>query len=225
MPKEIAMFLDSYSNLIFVARQRRLQDLPTERGQCTPGAERPPCYQRVSPADRAIRARARHIVTVAKEVVGTMLSWVANLPCDSRERLRSKEYELAMLGISWATDPVHDAVLAREIEVARQRRRAANERRARRRCRGSPGPAFTGRPGRPSNLNRRAARGRHAGACAPTRRRRTTVHAAPALPLPLLSANMCQACRGEACSTALVLAGLTVTTLGVGWYIPVTTEA
>ena len=32
-----------------------------------------------------------------------MLSWVANLPCDSRERLRSKEQELAMLGISWAS--------------------------------------------------------------------------------------------------------------------------
>ena len=26
MPKEIAMFLDSYSNLIFVARQRWLQE-------------------------------------------------------------------------------------------------------------------------------------------------------------------------------------------------------
>jgi len=127
MPKEIAMVLDSYSNAIFVVRQRRGPSSPTERRRCAPRAERPPRCQGVFPTDRAILGRARQIVMAAKEAVGTMLRWVATLPCDSRERLRSKEQELAMLGISWATDPLHDAALAREIEVARQRRRAAGE--------------------------------------------------------------------------------------------------
>ena len=46
-----------------------------------------------------------------------------------------------MLGISWATDPLHDAALAREIEVARQRRRAAGE--------VAPGVAAAARPDLP----------------------------------------------------------------------------
>jgi hypothetical protein len=127
MPKEITMFLDSYSNLIFVARQRWLQEPPAERRRCALGVERHSNCQYVSPADRAILIRARQVVTAAREVVGAILSWFASLPCDSRDRLRSKEQELAMLGINWATDSVHDAALAREIDVARQRRRAAAE--------------------------------------------------------------------------------------------------
>jgi hypothetical protein len=126
MHKEIAMFLDSYSNLTFVARQRWLQ-APVERRWCAPGVERHSNCQYVSPADRAVLIRARRVVTAAQQVVGAILSWFASLPCDSRERLRSKEQELAMLGINWATDSVHDAALAREIDVARQRRRAAAE--------------------------------------------------------------------------------------------------
>jgi len=149
MPKEIAMVLDSYSNEIFVVRQRRGSEPPTERRRCAPGVERPPRCQGVSPTDRAIPGRARQIVMAAKEGVGTILSWVATLPCDSRERLRSKEHELALLGISWTTDSVHDAALAREIEVARQRRQAASE--------VAPGVAAEVRPS-PSSLVARADR-------------------------------------------------------------------
>jgi hypothetical protein len=105
--------VDPSSNLIVVIRERRLQD-PAQRRRSAPGTE-----HRAAPH--------RQIFAAARQVVGTILSWVADLPYDSRERLGSKEQELAVLGISWATDPLHDAVLAREIEVARQRRRSAGE--------------------------------------------------------------------------------------------------
>src|SRR4051812_24171409 len=91
MPKEITMFLDSYSDLIFVARQRWLQEPLPDRRRCAPGVERHSNCQYVSPADRAVLIRARQVATAAREVVGAILSWFASLPCDSRERLGSKE--------------------------------------------------------------------------------------------------------------------------------------
>jgi hypothetical protein len=142
------MFRDPSSSLIFVARQRRLQEPTAERRRCAPAAERRPTCQWVSPADRAILVRARQVVAAAREVVGAILRWVADLPYDSRERLGSKEQELAALGISWATDSVHDAALAREIEVARQLRRAVGD--------VAPGGVAAARP----DLSPQAARGR-----------------------------------------------------------------
>jgi hypothetical protein len=121
------MFRDPSSNLIFVARQRRLQEPPAALRRCAPDAEHHATWLWVSPADRAMLHRARQVVVASRQAVAARLRWVANFPYDSRERLGSKEQELAMLGISWATDPLHDAALAREIEVARQRRRAAGE--------------------------------------------------------------------------------------------------
>jgi hypothetical protein len=105
----------------------------------------------MSLADRVILVRARHIVMAAKEAAGATLNWLADLPYDSRGRLHSKEHELAMLSVSWASDPVHDAVLAHEIEVARQRRRAASE--------VAPGVAAETRLGTPSRVARRDRRG------------------------------------------------------------------
>ena len=62
------MFRDPSSNLIFVARQRRLQEPPAERCRRAPGAERHATCQWVSPADRPMLDRARHIVAAAKTV-------------------------------------------------------------------------------------------------------------------------------------------------------------
>ena len=71
--------------------------------------------------------RARQAVAAGRQAIAALLRWVTNLPYDSREQLGSKEQELAILGISWAIDPGHDTALAREIELARQRRRTAGE--------------------------------------------------------------------------------------------------
>jgi hypothetical protein len=80
-------------------------------------------YRIFTTQQRDERHAARWVVAAAWQAVVAVLRWVADLPWDSRERLRSQEQELAMLGITWASDPVHDAALAREIEIARQRRR------------------------------------------------------------------------------------------------------
>jgi hypothetical protein len=105
--KEMAMYLDPYTNLIFIGQQRRLREPSVHRRQSAPGDG---------------RHAARRVVVAVWQAIGAVLHWVADLPCDSRERLRSKEQELAMLGITWASDPVHDAALAREITVARRGR-------------------------------------------------------------------------------------------------------
>lgn len=55
-------------------------------------------------------------------VIGTTLARIGALPYDSRERLASKEEQLAALGINWATDAPYDAELAQELERARLRR-------------------------------------------------------------------------------------------------------
>ena len=121
------MFRDPSSNLICVARQRCLQGPPAERRRCLPGAECHATWPSVSPAARALLDRVQQTVAAARQAVRAILSWVADLPYDSRERLDSKEQQLAVLGINWATDSVYDAALAREIEVARQRHRAAGD--------------------------------------------------------------------------------------------------
>jgi hypothetical protein len=68
----------------------------------------------------------RFIVAV-RDAARATLSWLADLPCDSRERLHSKEYELATLGVNWMSDPAHDAELAQEIAIARRQRLASNQ--------------------------------------------------------------------------------------------------
>ncbi len=68
----------------------------------------------------------RFIVAV-RDTARATLSWLGDLPCDSRERLHSKEYELATLGVNWVSDPAHDAALAQEIAVARQQRLASHQ--------------------------------------------------------------------------------------------------
>lgn len=55
-------------------------------------------------------------------IVGEGLARLGALPYDSRERLRSKEQDLASRGIRWAADAADDAILARELEAARRRR-------------------------------------------------------------------------------------------------------
>jgi len=107
----MAMYLDPYSNLISSTQQRRLRE--------------PSVHRRQSAADDGHHA-ARQVVAAVRQAVGAVVHWIADLPCDTRERLHSKEQELAMRGISWASDPAYDAALAREIAVARQRRREAS---------------------------------------------------------------------------------------------------
>lgn len=106
--KEMAMYLDPYSNLIFIAQQHRLQEPSVQPRESTAGDE---------------RRAARRIVAAAWQALAAVLRWIGDLPWDSREQLQSKEQELAMLGTTWTSDPVYDATLAREIGVARQRRR------------------------------------------------------------------------------------------------------
>jgi hypothetical protein len=77
----------------------------------------------VGTADETVLVHARQVVAVAVRAVRAALSWVADLPCDSRDRLRAREQDLAVLGITWVRDPDDDA-LAREIALAQQRRRA-----------------------------------------------------------------------------------------------------
>lgn len=56
--------------------------------------------------------------------IAPLLARVGALPYDSRERLTTKEQQLAMFGISWATDAPYDAELAQELAGARRRRQA-----------------------------------------------------------------------------------------------------
>lgn len=74
--------------------------------------------RRVSPA--AVTAVGNLI-----RVVGTAWRSLGDLAHDSRVGLRSKEQELAALGMRWPTDAAHDHKLAEEVRAARQRRPAA----------------------------------------------------------------------------------------------------
>lgn len=55
-------------------------------------------------------------------VIGVTFARIGALPSDSRERLTTKEQQLAELGISWATDTAYDAELARDLARSRLRR-------------------------------------------------------------------------------------------------------
>lgn len=56
--------------------------------------------------------------------IASALSHSAALLLDSRETHRSKEHELAALGVTWGTDPAGDHALARELRASRARRQA-----------------------------------------------------------------------------------------------------
>ena len=58
-------------------------------------------------------------------VVGAAWRSLGDLAHDSRGGLRSKEQELAALGMRWPTDAAYDHQLAEEVQAARQRRLAA----------------------------------------------------------------------------------------------------
>jgi hypothetical protein len=63
------------------------------------------------------------ILGSARQILSTALDRMVMLLPDSRDGLRSKEQELAATGVSWASDPGYDEMLARQIEDARLRRR------------------------------------------------------------------------------------------------------
>ena len=56
--------------------------------------------------------------------IGAALGHAAALVPDGREGIRSKEQDLATLGVRWATDSADDVVLARELQAARAQRQA-----------------------------------------------------------------------------------------------------
>ena len=60
----------------------------------------------------------------AWRALGTALSWLSNLPHDSRDSLPSKDTDLATYGVNWATDLAHETGLAQELERSRLLRRA-----------------------------------------------------------------------------------------------------
>ena len=70
--------------------------------------------------------------------VGAALRGAGALPRDGRAGLRSKEHDLAALGVRWPTDAAYDSALAEELQAARRRRLAA----------GTITPLVPGRPAR-----------------------------------------------------------------------------
>lgn len=54
--------------------------------------------------------------------IASALGRATSLIPDSRDPLRSKEQELAALGVTWGTDPAGDYALARELHLARAQR-------------------------------------------------------------------------------------------------------
>jgi hypothetical protein len=87
-----------------------------------PDSQQAPTVIPVGTAGRTVRIGASQSVAAALRAMGAVLRWVADRPCDSRDRLRTKEQDLAILGIRWVSDPDDDAALALEIAVARQQR-------------------------------------------------------------------------------------------------------
>jgi hypothetical protein len=83
----------------------------------------------------AVTERSRHMtaakpaqgtlsISTVRQIINAALDRIVLLLPDSRDKLRSKEQELAASGLTWATDPAHDEMLARQIESARLQRRA-----------------------------------------------------------------------------------------------------
>lgn len=56
--------------------------------------------------------------------IGAALAHLSTLPHDSRDTLVSEDMERASFGITWATDVIHETELARELQVAHERRLA-----------------------------------------------------------------------------------------------------
>jgi hypothetical protein len=73
----------------------------------------------------AVPARGMSSLNALREIFAAALDRFALLLPDSRDTLRSKELELAAVGVTWNTDPAHDEMLANQIEAARLQRRAA----------------------------------------------------------------------------------------------------
>jgi hypothetical protein len=83
----------------------------------------------------AVTERRRHMTTAApsrgslpivgkvRQILSAALDRIVMLLPDSRDGLRSKEQELAAVGVAWSSDSAHDEMLARQIEAARLRRR------------------------------------------------------------------------------------------------------
>ncbi len=72
-------------------------------------------------ASPAVLTAVGHLI----RMVGTAWRSLGDLAHDSRVSLRSKEQELAGLGMRWPTDAAYDHRLAKEVQAARQRRLAA----------------------------------------------------------------------------------------------------
>jgi hypothetical protein len=63
------------------------------------------------------------IVGTVRQILGATFDRIALLLPDNRDSLRTKEQELAAVGVTWAPDPAYDEMLARQIDAARLRRR------------------------------------------------------------------------------------------------------
>lgn len=68
--------------------------------------------------------RRPSVVAAVLRGIASALVHVAALVPVSREGIRSKEQDLAALGVTWVTDPVRDHALALELQAARARRQA-----------------------------------------------------------------------------------------------------
>ena len=72
--------------------------------------------------------RGRHPMASALRrtgaATGVVLAWTGALICDSREGLHAREQQLAAYGVCWVADPAHDAELAQELKIARERQHA-----------------------------------------------------------------------------------------------------
>ncbi len=73
-----------------------------------------------APAPRGVTATSRGAAG-AWARLGALVGALAE---DSRDGLRTKEQDLAGWGVTWASNPTHDEVLALELRAARMRRLA-----------------------------------------------------------------------------------------------------
>jgi hypothetical protein len=74
-------------------------------------------------ASHGIGARPGAVAGVLRGIASALGRATALLP-DGREGIRSKEQDLAALGVTWVTDPVRDHALALDLQAARARRQA-----------------------------------------------------------------------------------------------------
>jgi hypothetical protein len=72
----------------------------------------------------AVPARGTKSAGAVRQFLSAALDRIVMVLPDNRDSLRSKEQELAAVGVTWPPDPAYDEMLARQIETAQAGRHA-----------------------------------------------------------------------------------------------------